>query len=325
MTPGSPGEQPTAFGTSADAASPAPAGAPAAMPRPWPSPPVVDPGERDPSFTIAQPRQLPTPAQAKARRSAAVSNFEVRPENVGIWSGPDDMDPITWLGYKIVYDIRNTFDRIRGRPHDTLGPGNARRITRDTGSERYEAFGELVGQIGGQLIPGEGEANVAEDTIPKILAPGEGAVNAADDMIGLPPAAEAAVRFQNQVDAAARYFREDPSRVLSYGGSYRLDAGLPRPVSMAQLQAASVKPTFAQVLVGNAMEARVFEQILLDPEDHLLFDQLSGGGRIDFVGIGRFEDLSFELTTEADASAHVLARPYLNVPGAMIFRYPSLP
>src|ERR1700730_7445997 len=68
------------------------------------------------------------------------------------------------------------------------------------------------------------------------------------------------------------------------------------------------------------LESRVFESILTHPEDHLLFDQVSGAHRIDFVGTGRFQGLSFELTTELDASAHA-TRGYVNQPGAMLFRY----
>lgn len=136
-------------------------------------------------------------------------------------------------------------------------------------------------------------------------------------------AEQANTRFQDQVQAARQFFAEDLSRVLDYGGSSRLSGGLPVPVSPSQLGYASGNLPFARVLTGNAMEARVFEQILTDPQDYQLFDQLSGAGRIDFVGTGEFEGFTFELTTEGGVAAHSL-REYLQQPGAFIFTYPPL-
>jgi hypothetical protein len=112
------------------------------------------------------------------------------------------------------------------------------------------------------------------------------------------------------VQAARQFFADDLSRVLDYCGSSRLSGGLPVPVSPSQLGYASGNLPFARVLTGNAMEARVFEQILTDPQDYQLSDQLSGASRIDFVGPGDFEGFTFELTTEGGVAAHAL-REYL--------------
>jgi hypothetical protein len=136
-------------------------------------------------------------------------------------------------------------------------------------------------------------------------------------------AEEANTRFLQHVQRAQQFFAEDPSRIQNYGGSSRLSRGLPVPVSPGQLGAASRRSSFADLLAGNAMESRVFESILTHPEDYALFDQLSGAGRIDFVGIGRFEGFTFELTSLAGVLPHSL-RAYMQEPGAFIFSYSSL-
>ena len=110
--------------------------------------------------------------------------------------------------------------------------------------------------------------------------------------------------------------RAHPHMIQQLGGTHTGAA-----VTMSQLGAAASKPAFARTLSGNAMEALVNEINIAHPATDAGFTQVGGASKIDFIGWGRFEGLTFELTTEAAVGAHAV-RPYVQgTPGAMIFTY----
>jgi hypothetical protein len=134
---------------------------------------------------------------------------------------------------------------------------------------------------------------------------------------------QAATMLQNIVRQAESFLRANRDLIVELGGSSR-----GAPVTSNQLGAAGSlyargSPGFARALAGNAMEA-ITNAIVEDiaPE---LFAQVSGPGKIDFIGKAGsiFEGLSFEVTTEAGVAGHAL-RVYMQSPGAMIFTYESL-
>jgi hypothetical protein len=136
----------------------------------------------------------------------------------------------------------------------------------------------------------------------------------------VPPASvaeEAAIRFQESVRLAEATLRAHPHMIQQLGGTHTGAA-----VTVRQLGAASYKPAFARTLAGNAMEALVNEINIAHPATAGAgFTQVGGAYKIDFIGWGRFEGLTFELTTEAAVGAHAV-RPYVQgTPGAMIFTY----
>lgn len=136
----------------------------------------------------------------------------------------------------------------------------------------------------------------------------------------VPPASvaeEAAIRFQESVRLAEATLRAHPHMIMQLGGTHTGAA-----VTMGQLGAASYKPSFARTLAGNAMEALVNEINIAHPASTGAgFTQIGGANRIDFIGWGRFEGLSFELTTEAAVRPHAERSYVLGTPGAMIFTY----
>ena len=80
-------------------------------------------------------------------------------------------------------------------------------------------------------------------------------------------------------------------------------------MSIGQLGAAARKyeagqPGFARALGGNAMEALVNALHEAAPAGTGWFRQVGGANRIDFVGGGAYEGLTFELTTEAGVLSH---------------------
>lgn len=132
-------------------------------------------------------------------------------------------------------------------------------------------------------------------------------------------AEEAAVRFQESVRLAEATLRAHPHMIQQLGGTHTGAA-----VTLGQLGAATHKPSFARTLAGNAMEALVNEINVAHPATDAGFRQVGGAHKIDFVGWGKFEGLTFELTTEGAVLIHG-ERPYIQAtPGAMVFTY-SLP
>jgi hypothetical protein len=143
----------------------------------------------------------------------------------------------------------------------------------------------------------------------------------ADELPSVPE--EAASRFQDIVRQAQGLLHGNPDLIQQLGGSSR-----GAPITANQLQAAAYRyfegnPGLARALEGNAMEALVNAIIEDLPAAEGSFLQVSGPGRIDFIGTGAYTGLSFELTTEAAVAAHAL-RVYLQEAGAMIFTYLSI-
>jgi hypothetical protein len=137
----------------------------------------------------------------------------------------------------------------------------------------------------------------------------------------LPSNAErAATTFQDIVRQADRFLRSNTDLVMELGGSSK-----GAPISENQLgaaigQYAQGNPAFARALTGNALEA-VTNAIIEDlPPGTGSFMQVSGPGKIDFIGTGDFAGYTFELTTEAGVAGHAL-RAYMQEPGSMIFTY----
>lgn len=171
----------------------------------------------------------------------------------------------------------------------------------------------------------------ANPNLPEELGEGlEGALPAAESELGtlareleesLPSTAEqAATQFQDIVGKAQNFLRANPDLVMELGGSSR-----GAPISANQLGAAigqysQGNPGFARALGGNAMEA-IANAIIEDlPPGDGSFLQVSGPGRIDFIGTGAFQGYTFELTTEAGVAGHAV-RAYMQEPGSMIFTY----
>jgi hypothetical protein len=130
---------------------------------------------------------------------------------------------------------------------------------------------------------------------------------------------EAATVFQDRLSQVIEFLRKNPDQILKLGRTY-----WGGEVSAAQLNAAGYKyaggdPSMAKAIVGNAVEA-LLNAINESEQGAGWFEQASGGGRIDFIGKGIYEGLSFEVTTEFDAPGHI-ARIYMQQQGAMIFTY----
>jgi hypothetical protein len=134
------------------------------------------------------------------------------------------------------------------------------------------------------------------------------------------PAEEAAARFQDIVRQANTFLRQNPDLIPELGGSSKGAPISPNQLAAAIGQYTQGNPAFARALSGNALEAIVNAIIEDAPPGAGSFLQVSGPGRIDFIGTGAFAGYTFELTTEAGVAGHAL-RAYLQVPGSMIFTY----
>ena len=146
----------------------------------------------------------------------------------------------------------------------------------------------------------------------------EATLSAAHEAPTLPSLAtqrEADMLFGDSVRRAERMVNADREIIVNLGGTHK-----GAPITDPQLYSATFKPPFARVLGGNAMEALVNQLNLMSRPLDAGFFQVGGAYRIDFKGFGRFEGLSYELTTEADVAAHLL-RLYVQQPGARIFTY----
>ena len=177
-----------------------------------------------------------------------------------------------------------------------------------------------MGSTGGSVptIPRVAATVRAAEELPMLAPEVKSALSAVTDGPTLPPpslAEEAATRFQNSVRQAEAFLRANPDAIQQLGGRH---TGF--PVSPGQLGAAANKPQFARTLAGNAMEGLVDAINFAHPATDAGFRQVGGAYKIDFVGWGRFEGFSFELTTEAGVGAHA-GRDYVQAPGAMIFTY----
>jgi hypothetical protein len=116
------------------------------------------------------------------------------------------------------------------------------------------------------------------------------------------------------IERVAETPQQEASRVLQsltngqlekLSGNLALAQEVLRP---AEIEAAVI-PAVARMHFGNALERLVAKQIELDPVLKLLFRHTGKGGGPDFVGIGRFEGLIFDITTPGQAARHI-ARPY---------------
>lgn len=137
----------------------------------------------------------------------------------------------------------------------------------------------------------------------------------------LPSTAErAATQFQDIVGKAQNLLRANPDLVTELGGSSRGAAVSANQLGAAIGQYSQGNPAFARALAGNAMEAIVNAIIEDLPPGDGSFLQVSGPGRIDFIGTGAFQGYTFELTTEAGVAGHAV-RAYMQEPGSMIFTY----
>ncbi len=82
---------------------------------------------------------------------------------------------------------------------------------------------------------------------------------------------------------------------------------------------ASVNPKVARLNFGKAIERLVERRIKNDPELKLLFRHVGRNSRsFDFLGVGRFEGLKFDITTPGQVARH-RARPYGD--GLLIIEY----
>ena len=89
-------------------------------------------------------------------------------------------------------------------------------------------------------------------------------------------------------------------------------------LSPAEVEA-SVNPMIARMHFGNALERMVARRIKGDSDLSLLFEHVGRNpNTFDFLGIGRFKGLRFDITTPGQAARH-LARPYGE--GLLIIEY----